>query len=118
MKNRETLSSVSVAHTVFINSTNLLILLSIIPHRNNIILSHVKTCYLRRNSIFQRVCGKNKLFIYLFIVCLFVFLQSFRQYTEVWSRPLYDGSVAVVLFSRRHDQPYVIEAFFDEVLLR
>ena len=59
--------------------------------------------------------------IYLFIYFLFVFfifLQSFRQYTEVWSRPLYDGSVAVVLFSRRHDQPYVIEAFFDEVLLR
>ena len=61
------------------------------------------------------------LFVYLFF-CLFVvvvvFLQSFRQYTEVWSRPLSDGSVAVVLFSRRHDQPYVIEAFFDEVPLR
>ena len=95
---------------------------SIIPHGNNIILSHVKTCYLRLNSIFQRVCGKNKLFICLSIFCLFVvvvvFLQSFRQYTEVWSRPLSDGSVAVVLFSRRHDQPYVIEAFFDEVPLR
>ena len=59
-----------------------------------------------------------KLFIYLFVLFCFFFLQSFRQYTEVWSRPLSDGSVAVVLFSRRHDQPYVIEAFFDEVPLR
>lgn len=42
-------------------------------------------------------------------------LQDFRQFTEVWARPLSDGAVAVVLFSRRTDQPFMIEAEFNEV---
>ncbi|PFX17508.1 Alpha-N-acetylgalactosaminidase [Stylophora pistillata] len=41
--------------------------------------------------------------------------QSPRRFTEVWCRPLHDGSVAVVLSSRRADQPIHIEAFFHEV---
>jgi len=41
--------------------------------------------------------------------------QSYREFTEVWCRPLHDGSVAVVLFSRRTNQPYPIAASFNEV---
>lgn len=41
--------------------------------------------------------------------------QNFRHFTEIWCRPLFDGSVAVVLFSRRTDQPYAIEVSFDKV---
>lgn len=54
------------------------------------------------------------LFVSDFMVIVF---QSYREFTEVWCRPLYDASVAVVLFSRRADQPYPIVASFEEVLL-
>ena len=45
------------------------------------------------------------------------FFRPTRSSPEVWCRPLYDGSVAVVLFSRRGDQPYPKVASFNEVLL-
>ena len=41
-----------------------------------------------------------------------------KQFTEVWVRQLSDGSVAVVLFNRRYDQPVWIEAPFDKVGIR
>ena len=46
-----------------------------------------------------------------------IVFQTYKEFTEIWCRPLYDGSVAVVLFSRRADQPYPIVASFNEVLL-
>ena len=63
------------------------------------------------------------MFLFLFFVIsgsrplVSAVFQSYREFTEVWCRPLYDGSVAVVLFSRRADQPYPIVASFSEVLL-
>jgi hypothetical protein len=38
-----------------------------------------------------------------------------QKYTEIWARHLSDGSVAVVLFNRRHDQPVRITAMFSMV---
>lgn len=43
------------------------------------------------------------------------FSQNSRHTEEIWARPLSDGSVAVVLFSRRSDEPAVIEASFNMV---
>ncbi|XP_001629503.3 alpha-N-acetylgalactosaminidase [Nematostella vectensis] len=39
-----------------------------------------------------------------------------KDNTEVWARPLSDGSVAVVLLNRRDDgMPYLVEASFDKI---
>lgn len=40
---------------------------------------------------------------------------KFKQFTEVWTRHLSNGSIAVVLFNRRYDQPVKIEAPFELV---
>ena len=65
------MTSVSAAHTVFIIiSTKPFSLIVNYSRGNNIIFLEVKS----ENSIFERVCGKNKLFIlfiYFLFVCLF-----------------------------------------------
>lgn len=41
--------------------------------------------------------------------------SGLEKYTEVWARHLHDGSVAVVLFNRRHDEPVWMKGIFSVV---